>query len=79
MEVGNGRKVFSYQAPIKSVEPFNAMVFALQVGANPSKNTRAKGLLSTVMRSAGYWCANALTTGTVMATSPIAEKRMMRI
>ena len=34
MEVGNGRKVFSYQAPIKSVEPFNAMVFALQVGAH---------------------------------------------
>ena len=30
-----------------------------------------------LIRSLGYWCANAKTTGTVMATSPIAENRMM--
>ena len=43
------------------------------LGASPSKNVRANGLLSTVMRRCGYWCASELTTGTIMATSPMAE------
>ena len=42
-----------------------------------SKKQRAKGRLSTVMRISGYSRAKDATTGTIIATSPIAEKRIM--
>ena len=46
--------------------------------SSPSKNGRANGLLNTVTRRSGYWRANEATTGSIMATSPMAEKRIMR-
>ena len=37
------------------------------------------GLVSTVTLRSGYCRNNAESTGTVMATSPMAERRMIRI
>ena len=47
------------------------------LGARSSKKALAKGRLSTVIRMSGYANASDLITGTVMATSPNAEKRMI--
>ena len=45
----------------------------------PSKKGLKKGLDITVILSCGCWFTRALKTGTVMATSPIAERRITAI
>ena len=51
----------------------------LTLGARFSKKALAKPLLKNVILTWGYCCANALMTGTVIATSPIAENLMTSI
>ena len=51
----------------------------LTLDAKSSKKAFANGLLSTVMRMFGYCVANEYTTGTVIATSPIAENLIIKI
>jgi hypothetical protein len=49
------------------------------LSARFSKKGRANGRDNTVMRTLGYCFANELTTGTSIATSPMAENLIMRM
>src|SRR5690606_1038297 len=58
--------------PFKSAGKSDTFSKSLKNGV---KNTRVKIVSFTL----GYWAANAFKTGTVIATSPMAESRMTRM